>query len=106
MSTPAPLPSTSLPASSVSSVTPLAVSPADACHLLSIGMSHLYGLLRAGELHDFYSGRARRITTASIRAYIERQLAAVDTPKYSPNAGMFGARQGRRGRAQASRVRE
>ena len=54
---------------------PLAVPPRLACQLLSIGLTRLYELLNAGELDSFQIGRARRITTASISAYIHRQLA-------------------------------
>ena len=53
---------------------PLAVPPRLACQLLSVGLTRLYELLNAGELDSFHIGRARRITTASIRAYIDRQL--------------------------------
>jgi excisionase family DNA binding protein len=58
------------------SSSPLAVPPRLACQLLSVGLTRLYELLNAGELDSFHIGRARRITTASIRAYIDRQLAA------------------------------
>jgi excisionase family DNA binding protein len=55
--------------------TPLAVSPREASRLLSIGESTLYALLRAGELHSFRIGNARRISTQSIVDYVARQLA-------------------------------
>jgi excisionase family DNA binding protein len=57
-------------------VTPLAVSPQEAGRLLSLGLSRIYKLLRAGELQSFEAGRARRITMASIHAYVARRLAA------------------------------
>jgi excisionase family DNA binding protein len=57
---------------------PLAVPPRQACELLSVGLTRLYQLMNAGELESFHIGRARRITTASISAYIERQIAAMD----------------------------
>jgi len=60
------------------SVTPLAVSAREACRLLSIGMYHLYALMRSGEIRSFHCGQARRITVASIHDYIARQLAAND----------------------------
>ena len=44
--------------------------------MLQVGLSHLYGLLRSGELDSFYSGRVRRVTVQSIENYITRQLAA------------------------------
>jgi excisionase family DNA binding protein len=55
---------------------PLAVPPRRACELLSVGLTRLYELMNAGELDSFHIGRARRITTASISAYIDRNLIA------------------------------
>jgi excisionase family DNA binding protein len=48
----------------------------EACKLLSVGLSHLYHLVKIGELKAFHSGRAHRVTVASIRGYIQRRLAA------------------------------
>lgn len=56
-------------------IQPLAVTPREVCRMLSIGMTRFYELLAAGEFDDFQVGRSRRITTASIHAYIERQRA-------------------------------
>jgi excisionase family DNA binding protein len=55
---------------------PLAVPPRQACDLLSVGLTRLYELMNTGELDSFHIGRARRITTASISAYIDRNLVA------------------------------
>jgi hypothetical protein len=45
----------------------------------------LYELLNSGALESFRDGRARLITTASIRRYIRRRLAeAGGTPSLSP----------------------
>lgn len=57
---------------------PVVVSPKRACELLSVGLTRLYQLLNAGELESLHIGRSRRITTASITAYIERRLAQKD----------------------------
>jgi excisionase family DNA binding protein len=54
---------------------PIAVPPIEAARMLSLGLSRLYQLMRAGELEDFHSGRSRRITVRSIEAYVARQLA-------------------------------
>jgi excisionase family DNA binding protein len=56
--------------------TPLAVSPREACRLMSIGLTHLYALLGAAELRSYRDGRARRITMRSIEDYVSRRLAA------------------------------
>jgi excisionase family DNA binding protein len=53
----------------------IVVKPARACEMLSCGRTHLYGLIAAKELDSFLDGGARKITVASIHAYIERQLS-------------------------------
>ena len=57
------------------SVAPLAVPPLEAARLLSLGMTKIYRLMRAGELVSYRDGRARRITTASIHQRMARQIA-------------------------------
>lgn len=54
---------------------PIALPPRSACAVLGVGTTKLYELLNANELEAFSIGRARRITTASIEAYVARQLA-------------------------------
>src|SRR5438105_339336 len=58
------------------SAKPLVVSPRQACQLLSVGLTRLYELLNKGRLDSFMVGRSRRITVASIHAYIELHRAA------------------------------
>ena len=53
---------------------PIAVSPDDARLALRVGTTKLYQLISAKELETFKIGRATRITTDSIRAYVDRQL--------------------------------
>jgi hypothetical protein len=55
---------------------PLVVSPKMAKHLLCIGTTKLWELIRAGELESYLDGTSRRITLASIKARVARQLAA------------------------------
>jgi excisionase family DNA binding protein len=55
---------------------PLAVSPRQACRLLNVGNTYLYELLKNGELESYWEGKSRKITTQSIRARHQRQLAA------------------------------
>jgi excisionase family DNA binding protein len=53
------------------------VSPRQACRLLNVGITYLYGLINNNELESYLEGRrARRITMRSIRARQERQLGA------------------------------
>lgn len=55
---------------------PLVVKPRDAWRMLGCGNTRGYELLAAGELDSFLDGRSRKITVASIHAYIARRLAA------------------------------
>jgi len=58
------------------STAPLVVPPAQACAMLSIGLTRCYELINAGELESFKDGKSRKITVNSIEAYIERHLGA------------------------------
>ena len=55
---------------------PLALPPKDAFAVIGVGVTKGYELIAAGDLETFKIGRATRITTKSIRAYVERQLAS------------------------------
>jgi len=57
---------------------PLTVPPLEAARLLGFCVSTTYKLMRAGELKSFTVGKARRVLTASIYEFIERQLIAND----------------------------
>lgn len=50
------------------------VRPRAAEKLLSCSHKRLYELINAGELESFKDGRSRKITMASIHAYIARKL--------------------------------
>jgi hypothetical protein len=63
------------------SVRPLLVRPKRAKQLLDCDDKKLWGLIRSGELASFLDGRARRISVASIEAYIARRLAAPPTSR-------------------------
>jgi excisionase family DNA binding protein len=54
---------------------PLVVKPREACRLLACGRTRLYELISAKEIDSFTDGGSRKITTASIHKYVERQLA-------------------------------
>jgi hypothetical protein len=56
------------------SLEPLLVRPRDAWRMLGVGNTRGYQLLKAGELETFKDGRSRKITVASMRAYIARKL--------------------------------
>jgi excisionase family DNA binding protein len=63
-----------------SDLEPLAVTPREACRLLSIGNTRLYELIAAKEIESYQEGRARRITMSSIRARIARLVADGGAP--------------------------
>jgi excisionase family DNA binding protein len=52
----------------------IAVAPNTAFAMLGVGITKGYQLINSGELEAFKIGRATRITTESIRAYVARQL--------------------------------
>ena len=54
---------------------PLAIAPKDAFAAIGVGITKGYELINTGELETFKVGRATRITTESIRAYVARQIA-------------------------------
>ena len=54
------------------SLEPLAVTPRQACTLLSIGNTRLYELIGTGQLDSYLEGRARRITMESIQRRVAR----------------------------------
>jgi hypothetical protein len=59
------------------SIEPIVVRPRIARAMLGgIGTEHLWQLINSGDLESYLDGRARRITVASIRAHIARQLGA------------------------------
>lgn len=55
---------------------PLGVAPKDAFAALGVGVTKGYELIKARELETYKVGRATRVTTASVRAYVARQVAA------------------------------
>jgi hypothetical protein len=55
---------------------PLVVPPWQACAMPSIGLTRYYELLSEGELESFKDGKSRKITVASIKAYIDRRVGA------------------------------
>jgi hypothetical protein len=55
---------------------PLVVSPRRARLMLDCGNTRLYELISARELETFKDGKSRKITVASIRAYIARKIEA------------------------------
>ena len=55
---------------------PLVVSPRRARLMLDCGNTRLYELIAARELQTFKDGKSRKITVASIKAYIVRRIEA------------------------------
>jgi hypothetical protein len=65
----------------------LVVGPKRACVILSVGTTRLYEMLNADppELESYLEGRARRITTASLIGYVQRQLSGATPPRRNPH---------------------
>jgi excisionase family DNA binding protein len=59
---------------------PLVVAPREACRMLAIGLTRLYELLHQGDLESYRDGGSRRITVASIQAFVKRQLEMNPAP--------------------------
>ncbi len=57
-------------------IQPLAVKTRDAWTMLGCSNAHGYVLIKKGEIDSYLEGRIRKVTVASIQAYIERRLAA------------------------------
>jgi excisionase family DNA binding protein len=57
---------------------PLVVKPAAAAAMLSVSRTRLYELLDAKELESFKDGASRKITVASIQAYVAQKLASTN----------------------------
>lgn len=55
---------------------PLAMPPKEAFTVIGVGVTKGYELIAANELEVFKIGRATRITTASLEAFVARRLAA------------------------------
>lgn len=53
---------------------PLAVPPKAAFAAIGVGVTKGYELINSGELETFKVGRATRVTTESVRAYVSRQI--------------------------------
>jgi excisionase family DNA binding protein len=56
----------------------IVVKPRKAAEMLGCGITRLYELIKASEIQSFKDGRSRKITTDSIRAYIDRHLTPKD----------------------------
>lgn len=54
---------------------PLGLPPKAAFAAISVGVTKGYELINSGELEIFKVGRATRVTTESLKAYVGRQRA-------------------------------
>ena len=52
----------------------LGVSPKIACEMIGCGITTLYALIAAKRLETYKIGRARRITTSSIRSLVRDEI--------------------------------
>ncbi|CEG09782.1 hypothetical protein BN961_03214 [Afipia felis] len=54
----------------------LALPAKKAAPSIGVGMTRLYELINAGEIESYRDGKARKVVVASLKAYVERQVAA------------------------------
>src|SRR5258708_3491825 len=54
----------------------ISVGTKTAWHLMAVSNAHGYKLIEQGEIDSYREGRVRKVTVASIKAYIARKLAA------------------------------
>jgi excisionase family DNA binding protein len=59
---------------------PVAIPVKEAARLLSCSRTHVYDLIRRGELLRLKDGRMTRVLTASIEAYLDRNVKAPRWP--------------------------
>jgi hypothetical protein len=53
-----------------------ALPPKKAAPSIGVGMTRLYELINSGEIESYTDGKARKVVVASLKAYVERQIAA------------------------------
>jgi hypothetical protein len=54
---------------------PVVVTPREAGHMLRLGMSRIYRMMRSGELSSYGDSRLRRIPMTTIHENVARRLA-------------------------------
>ena len=69
---------------------PIGVKPKRACAMLDCGRTRLYELLNSGQLVSYKDGVSRKITVASIHAYVAR-LIEVSRQNNPPSHSRTGA---------------
>ena len=60
-------------------IEPISVGTKTAWHLMAVSNAHGYKLIEQGEIDSYREGRVRKVTVASIKAYIARKLVAAKT---------------------------
>jgi hypothetical protein len=73
-------------------IEPLLVRPRIARRLLgNCGPERLWALINSGEIKSYKDGNARRISVASIKLYVARQLAQAKDEPHTPRAQATGS---------------
>jgi excisionase family DNA binding protein len=60
----------------LSEIEAFAVPAKKAAPSIGVGMTRLYELIKAREIESYRDGKARKVVVASLKAYVERQIAA------------------------------
>ncbi|EIG56072.1 helix-turn-helix domain-containing protein [Bradyrhizobium sp. WSM1253] len=79
------------PSQAIALEAPLVASPNQAMKTLLVSRETLYKLINAGELESYTEGKSRRITVASIDAYVKRRLATEAQRRADRGAARGGA---------------
>jgi excisionase family DNA binding protein len=77
------------PSSKPDELAALVVSPKNGAVILGIGLTQVYKLINAREVESYRDGKSRKIVVASLKAYVERQIAAEATkqrPRWTDRA--------------------
>ena len=69
-------------------VEPIAVSPKKACIVLDCGLSHLYRLMREGEIDFYKDSTSTKVIVKSMEAYVERLRKKAALGKGVPRAAL------------------
>lgn len=70
----------------------LAVTPEEAAELMGVSRSHVYDLIRSGDLPSVKLGRVRRIRTDRVAEYLERIEAEQNGAPIPPPTAVHGGR--------------
>ncbi len=63
---------------------PLLLTPEDAAHVLRVGRTTIYALMKAGDLRPIHIGRSCRLSRAELERYVRRLDSPEPVPSRAP----------------------